>query len=757
MSATSDPAMNALAKINESAEKASWVDTNFEQSQSWQQVQGEKAALLNALGKYKTVAKAVREMGAADYLDALYCLENDDDFAVRLSGSSRSVQIRGRDLYRLALRGGLENVAALVKKVLPTCKPSEQRELFLALDHIHSPVLAKYYFELLVKAAKNIHYQIMYFLRRWLTTEGREALTFLIKTMTTRQAPEKHALALDLLKEISNSGQQQALLVAIEGVRNAQARKVIITELGIEDPSSTFATVTNRSPSSESEHNTQGATQIGVTPEGNKKIAEEYSDYDWPDWLRMRKPSKSQAPYLSPTTFPVVHMKDGSLVPREILGSYVANLSRFDPQGTNHALLRDLRSIAKLFDPEDFSRLVCSILRGYRTSGAPGTHMWLLLLGVIDPSADVFMELLSHFSGTSSYQYPQKLFELYANGPHSINRWVLYFASLRYNKTPVRADAWVRGIYKSNTVSWAEALISSCPTLGLDEQASKWLSVGSERYRASLGPAFDLRLEDEQRRPLNELPLAKIGENPGLSLSAKQWWDSASICLPSMIEAMSHLLQTCFEAQTKWSLKDNNNIFLGHPILSRIARTVVWAVVDNNAAIKCTFRPSDDGTLVTSMDEPISKLPDGEIILPHPLMIPEEQREQWWQQLQDYKIVPFTDQLRRKIFLRTSESLSLFKGALVANWGQPLEENRWVRHSYKPMQSRLLPRSKRQLCISTERSNKGNSIALGAFSWYDSDSDGNELTALDENELKNWDAIEWSEALRSLAKAVETV
>src|SRR6185369_14076367 len=98
-----------------------------------------------------------------------------------------------------------------------------------------------------------------------------------------------------------------------------------------------------------------------------------------------------------------------------------------------------------------------------------------------------------------------------------------------------------------------------------------------------------------------------------------------------------------------WEALEHRALLVDHPLAGRIARKVLWAVVDRGR-IASTFRVAEDGTLADDRDAPVTLPDDARIGIPHPLAIDDALKTRWSGIFADYAIIQPFEQLGRATF-----------------------------------------------------------------------------------------------------------
>ncbi len=97
--------------------------------------------------------------------------------------------------------------------------------------------------------------------------------------------------------------------------------------------------------------------------------------------------------------------------------------------------------------------------------------------------------------------------------------------------------------------------------------------------------------------------------------------------------------------QHQWLVEDWQQYLQSHPIMGRFIQRLVWLELDSNGQIVNSFRPIEDGNLITNQDEEISLDQHHFITVAHSVLLSSEDIAQWQSHLKDYKVISWFDQL----------------------------------------------------------------------------------------------------------------
>ncbi len=197
----------------------------------------------------------------------------------------------------------------------------------------------------------------------------------------------------------------------------------------------------------------------------------------------------------------------------------------------------------------------------------------------------------------------------------------------------LRAAARRRGL------SLPELFDELTPDFGLGEGLV--LNVGPHAYRVELQGDLSLRVINDKGKASKSLPALK-------DESLRAEWDAASACLKTTASGLKTVvkqqvprLQTALLTGQRWSLARWQRLFLQHPLLRIVGRSLIWRLVESGRS----FRIAEDFSLVDVVDEAVVLPAEGQVSLWHPLDADVDEIAAWRSYLDDYELKPLVEQL----------------------------------------------------------------------------------------------------------------
>jgi hypothetical protein len=185
----------------------------------------------------------------------------------------------------------------------------------------------------------------------------------------------------------------------------------------------------------------------------------------------------------------------------------------------------------------------------------------------------------------------------------------------------------------------AEELMDACvPDAGFNAAGVRRFVAPGATVEARLTPHLELRFvwpdgSERQRLP----PAARLLPPP----------EFQRLCMECrrvrrLLRDTADIQVMRFRAAIAQDFKRPADVFrsrvLGHPLLLRLARQMVWQFVSEEMA-EFTFRPAEDGTLIDARGDMVTLPPGGMVHLASSACMPEAETTAWMEHLSDHAII----------------------------------------------------------------------------------------------------------------------
>lgn len=207
------------------------------------------------------------------------------------------------------------------------------------------------------------------------------------------------------------------------------------------------------------------------------------------------------------------------------------------------------------------------------------------------------------------------------------------------------ARAQVNHIAARNGWTQDELADRTIQTAGLEHltQPSPF-EFGSRTLALALGDDLKLRLLNEEGKLLKSLPQPRQTDNEGDLAEVKKWFSNCKKELKQVVEQQSARLYEAMVTERHWLAADWQQYLHQHPVMYRLLQRTLWQVeMDGQWQ---TFRPTEDGALITVDDEELPLPAAARLRLVSGNLLPMQALDAWRLHLKDYKIQPLFEQLQ---------------------------------------------------------------------------------------------------------------
>ena len=181
------------------------------------------------------------------------------------------------------------------------------------------------------------------------------------------------------------------------------------------------------------------------------------------------------------------------------------------------------------------------------------------------------------------------------------------------------------------------------PDFGLGQGLT--VTVGPQSYRVELQGDLSLRVINDKNKASKTIPAVK-------DEALKPEWEAATAQLKTLATSLKTVVKqqaprmlAALVSGKRWPLDRWQRLFVAHPLLRIVGRSLIWRAEDAPGLARTSFRLAEDFSLVDVEDETVA-LPAGcSISLWHPATAQPGEREAWQAYMADYELEPLVDQL----------------------------------------------------------------------------------------------------------------
>ena len=258
----------------------------------------------------------------------------------------------------------------------------------------------------------------------------------------------------------------------------------------------------------------------------------------------------------------------------------------------------------------------------------------------------------------------EAMLEPLANSDDPMIIQLLLSLARRYRTASIqeKARCLVESIAERSGWTTDELADRTVSTAGLDDNGLLILDYGERTFTASLDEQFKWQLKNADGEKIKALPEARKSENPELVKEAKKQFSNSKKELSQLLTMQISRFYEAMCAERQWRVEDWQKYLQPHPIVGRLIQRLVWLELDNNGQIVNSFRPTEDGSLITNQDDEILLDQNHFITIAHSALLESDDIAQWQSHLKDYKVNRLFEQ-----FGALLPDMSKFKNGIIAD------------------------------------------------------------------------------------------
>lgn len=208
-----------------------------------------------------------------------------------------------------------------------------------------------------------------------------------------------------------------------------------------------------------------------------------------------------------------------------------------------------------------------------------------------------------------------------------------------------RAEDCVFEIARELGLTTEELADTSVPACGLDAEGRLTLDFGTRRFTAGLGRGAELVLRTEDGRRLKALPKPGVADDANQAARATVVWKGFRKTLVDTVKTQTRRLEHALTTGRLWRAMNFERYVAAHPVMRRLAETLVWAEFDSEGLARDFFTVrGSDGAPVSAEGEVRGAFATSDrlIGLAHPLHFPETELARWraWFAAAGAQVVP---------------------------------------------------------------------------------------------------------------------
>lgn len=188
------------------------------------------------------------------------------------------------------------------------------------------------------------------------------------------------------------------------------------------------------------------------------------------------------------------------------------------------------------------------------------------------------------------------------------------------------------------------------PDCGLDERGSRTFDFGPRRFTFVLGPDMKPMIRDESGKPKPDLPKPNAKDDAQLAAGVVEDWKFLKKQVAEVAKLQPFRLEQAMVTGRSWTPAEFDMLLVKHPLMTNLARMLVWGGNDEAGNLTKTFRVTEDQTLADENDNPTSLDGVARVRVVHPLHLAEDMKGKWGEVFGDYEIISPFEQLGRPVY-----------------------------------------------------------------------------------------------------------
>jgi len=195
------------------------------------------------------------------------------------------------------------------------------------------------------------------------------------------------------------------------------------------------------------------------------------------------------------------------------------------------------------------------------------------------------------------------------------------------------------------------------PECGLNSRGQRVFDYGKREFKFVLSHESKAQLLDQHGKLYSNLP--KAGRNDDLAMiqKASSEWRKFQPLISRVAQTQSRRLEIAMIESRRWRPDEFEQYIVKQPLMSHLARIVLWGVYDGTGQLLCPFRVSEDRTFADVSDTRFEIAPDAAVGIAHPIHLTAAQVRDWNEVFIDYEIFsPFPQLARPTVRLRHEQT-----------------------------------------------------------------------------------------------------
>lgn len=434
-----------------------------------------------------------------------------------------------------------------------------------------------------------------------------------------------------------------------------------------------------------------GRVQAEVLDHEEKEYAE-FDQNTTPEWLATelealkglkRKPLPASA---SPALLPPLVVGDRKLNDDQV--TTVLQILLATPVTQRHSLLQAIRANISSQVRDEFA---WKLFNNWLGDGSPSKEKWAMgAIGHLGDDASVLRltPMIRAWPGES--QHARAVFGLECLRAIGSSIALMQLSGiaqkLKFKGLKAQAEQFVQDIAKEKGMTRDELEDRVVPDCGLDEQGRREFSFGPRSFSFVLSGELKAMLRDESGKLRDNLPAPSAKDDPEISSASVEEWKLLKKQIKEVATIQAGRLEQAMVTGRRWKVADFESLLVRHPLMTHLARKLIWGGFDASGKRLKTFRITEERDFADPDDDTVT-LDDVALVgILHPLDMIDAEKARWGEVMSDYEIVPPFPQLGRSVYAlepgeEALDDLKRFHGIklLAPTMVFTLEKLGWIR------------------------------------------------------------------------------
>jgi hypothetical protein len=356
------------------------------------------------------------------------------------------------------------------------------------------------------------------------------------------------------------------------------------------------------------------------------------------------KPAKLPA-YWDPTSLPRLRLASNEkALPREAVDRLASMIIRRDP------LLADVK---RAIDAGSLADLAWAVFHAWQFAKMPSDAFVFEILGAFgdDAVARRLAPILQAWPGEGGTARAIKALSVFEAIGTDTALMLLFQVGekVRFRALKAAAQRAISEIAKKRGMSREELGDRLVPDLGLDAGGSKVLDFGARSFRVGFDEELRPLVRDATGKKLSDLPKPGKADDPKQAAEAVAQWKRLKAEARAVASGQVARFERALKARRRWDGDAFRALIVDHPLVTHIARRLLWAAYDGRGRPAHTFRVSEDGSLAGADDAAFVIPRNAKVGLVHPLELDAAALSRWGEVFADYGIVQPFSQIGRPV------------------------------------------------------------------------------------------------------------